>query len=48
MNPAALATLAAPISSENGPGLFLRIVVIASIVGVGLLAWILVRAGRNN
>lgn len=48
MSTATLVQLAAPISTENGPGLFLRIVVIASIVGVGLLAWILVRAGRNN
>ncbi|MEV6211273.1 hypothetical protein [Kitasatospora sp. NPDC051914] len=48
MSPATLAHLAGPISSENGPGLFLRIIVVGSIVGVGLLAWILVRAGRNN
>ncbi|MEV8095529.1 hypothetical protein [Kitasatospora sp. NPDC085879] len=48
MSPATLADLAGPISSENGPGLFLRIIVIGSIVGVGLLAWILVRAGRDN
>ncbi|MER7707866.1 hypothetical protein ACFXAF_04395 [Kitasatospora sp. NPDC059463] len=48
MSTAALASLAAPISAENGPGLFLRIIVVASFVGVGLLAWILLRAGRNN
>jgi hypothetical protein len=48
MNAVHVAQLAAPISSENGPGLFLRLIVIGSIVGVGLLAWILVRAGRNN
>ncbi|MEV7175947.1 hypothetical protein [Kitasatospora sp. NPDC093679] len=47
MSPATLAHLAGPISNENGPGLFLRIIVIGSIVGVGLLAWILVRAGRD-
>lgn len=48
MSPATLVNLAGPISTESGPGLFLRIVVVASIVGVGLLAWILVRAGRDN
>ncbi|MEV0194182.1 hypothetical protein ACIPYS_00435 [Kitasatospora sp. NPDC089913] len=48
MSTAALVSLAAPISGEDGPGLFLRIILIASFVGVGLLAWILLRAGRNN
>ena len=48
MSSTSLVTLAAPISSEGGPGLFLRIIVIASIVGVCLLGWILVRAGRDN
>ncbi|MER8186347.1 hypothetical protein [Kitasatospora sp. NPDC094015] len=48
MSPATLAHLAGPISTESGPGLFLRIIVVASFVGVGLLAWLLVRAGRNN
>ncbi|GAA0678240.1 hypothetical protein GCM10010193_34590 [Kitasatospora atroaurantiaca] len=48
MSPATLVSLAGPISTEAGPGLFLRIVLIASVVGVGLLAWLLVRAGRNN
>ncbi|GAA2154496.1 hypothetical protein GCM10009760_53420 [Kitasatospora kazusensis] len=48
MSTSTLVQLAAPISSENGPGLFLRIVVVASIVGVCLLGWILVRAGRDN
>ncbi|MDH6578708.1 hypothetical protein [Kitasatospora sp. MAP5-34] len=43
-----LVNLAAPISSGPGPGLFLRIIVISSIVGVCLLGWILVRAGRDN
>ncbi|MGW4898150.1 hypothetical protein ACWEQL_38800 [Kitasatospora sp. NPDC004240] len=44
----ALVSLAEPISGEAGPGLFLRIIVVASFVGVGLLAWILLRAGRSN
>ncbi|GAA1267031.1 hypothetical protein GCM10009665_64930 [Kitasatospora nipponensis] len=48
MSPDALVNLAAPISSANGPGLFLRLIVLGSILGVGLLAWILLRAGRNN
>jgi len=48
MSTAELAYLASPISSEPGPGLFLRIVLIASVVGVGLLAWILLRAGRDS
>ncbi|MED7953289.1 MULTISPECIES: hypothetical protein [unclassified Streptomyces] len=48
MSTEALVSLAAPISSENGPGIFLRIIVVASFVGVGLLAWLLLRAGRNN
>ncbi len=48
MSPATLVTLAAPVSSESGPGLFLRAIVVASFVGVGLLAWILLRAGRRS
>ncbi|WP_181442434.1 hypothetical protein [Streptomyces tateyamensis] len=44
----ALVTLAEPISPGTGPGLFLRLVVAASIVGVLLLVWILARAGRSN
>lgn len=48
MSPATLTHLAGPISDETGPGLFLRIVLIGSFVGVALLAWILLRAGRNN
>ncbi|WP_328956846.1 hypothetical protein [Kitasatospora purpeofusca] len=48
MSTAALVSLAAPISGEDGPGIFLRIILIASFVGVGLLAWILLRAGRNS
>ncbi|MCX4685541.1 hypothetical protein OG401_14675 [Kitasatospora purpeofusca] len=48
MSTAAFVSLATPISGENGPGLFLRIILIASFVGVGLLAWILLRAGRNS
>ncbi|MFC9327807.1 hypothetical protein [Kitasatospora sp. NPDC057015] len=48
MSPDTLVTLAAPISSETGPGLFLRVIVVASFVGVGLLAWVLLRAGRKS
>ncbi|MDH6138728.1 MULTISPECIES: hypothetical protein [Kitasatospora] len=48
MSPAALAHLAAPISSGPGPGLFLRLIVIGSIVGVLALVWILARANSNN
>ncbi|GAA2743459.1 MULTISPECIES: hypothetical protein [Kitasatospora] len=48
MTAADLVHLAGPISDEPGPGLFLRIVLIASFVGVGLLAWILLRAGKKN
>ncbi|MFG3049399.1 hypothetical protein ACGFZP_00395 [Kitasatospora sp. NPDC048239] len=44
----ALVSLAAPISTESGPGIFLRVVVVGSFVGVGLLAWILLRAGRKS
>ncbi|MER7757236.1 hypothetical protein [Kitasatospora sp. NPDC097643] len=48
MSTDALVSLAAPVSDEAGPGLFLRIIVIASFVGVGLLVWIMARAFRNN
>ncbi|GGV06457.1 MULTISPECIES: hypothetical protein [Streptomycetaceae] len=48
MSPDTLVTLAGPISTEAGPGLFLRVVVVASFVGVGLLAWVLLRAGRKS
>ena len=48
MSPATLVNLAAPISSESGPGIFLRMIVLGSIIGVGLLAWILLRAGRDK
>ncbi|WP_327676844.1 hypothetical protein [Kitasatospora sp. NBC_00458] len=48
MSTEALVSLAAPISGEDGPGLFLRIIVVASFVGVGLLAWLLLRAGRKS
>ncbi|MFF2625768.1 hypothetical protein [Kitasatospora griseola] len=48
MSPADLVQLAGPISSENGPGLFLRIIVIASFVGVGLLVWAIARASRDG
>ncbi|WP_395296230.1 hypothetical protein ACF9IK_24380 [Kitasatospora hibisci] len=48
MSTDALVSLAGPISEEGGPGLFLRIIVVASFVGVGLLAWVLLRAGRKS
>ncbi|MFI5528611.1 hypothetical protein ACIA8O_08640 [Kitasatospora sp. NPDC051853] len=48
MNAATLAQLAGPISEEPGPGLFLRIVLVASVVGVGLLGWAIARANRNS
>ncbi|GAA3009680.1 hypothetical protein GCM10020229_21640 [Kitasatospora albolonga] len=48
MNPATLAQLAAPISNESGPGLFLRIILVVSVVGVGLIGWAIARANRNN
>ncbi|MFE4972800.1 hypothetical protein ACFRAR_11865 [Kitasatospora sp. NPDC056651] len=44
----ALVSLAAPISDESGPGLFLRIIVVASFVGIGLLIWIMARAFKQN
>ncbi|MFE0457694.1 hypothetical protein ACFW1A_00340 [Kitasatospora sp. NPDC058965] len=43
-----LAVLATPISDGPGPGLFLRLVVAGSIIGVLLLVWILARANRSN
>ncbi|MFF4651910.1 hypothetical protein [Streptomyces sp. NPDC001380] len=43
-----LTVLASPISGEGGPGLFLRIVLIAAVVGVVLLAWAIAKAGRDN
>lgn len=48
MSTAALVSLAAPISDEPGPGIFLRVIVIASFVGIGLLVWIMARAFRGN
>ncbi|MGW2375989.1 MULTISPECIES: hypothetical protein [Kitasatospora] len=48
MSTEALVSLAAPISDEAGPGLFLRIIVIASLVGIGLLVWIMARAFRGQ
>jgi len=42
----ALQQLAA-ISNGNGPGMFLRIIVIAAIVGVVLLALVLLRGYRE-
>ncbi|CAM5352327.1 hypothetical protein ACIG0C_27195 [Kitasatospora aureofaciens] len=48
MSTEALVSLAAPISDEAGPGLFLRIIVVASFVGIGLLVWIMARAFRGQ
>ncbi|MFJ6215205.1 hypothetical protein ACIQGZ_18010 [Streptomyces sp. NPDC092296] len=48
MPPETLMMLAHPISQENGPGLFLRAVLLVAVVGVVLLAWAIARAGRNN
>ncbi|MEU9080146.1 hypothetical protein ACFYUY_03850 [Kitasatospora sp. NPDC004745] len=48
MSTDALVSLATPISNEAGPGIFLRIIVVASFVGVGLLVWIMARAFRGN
>ncbi|RKT18008.1 hypothetical protein BX285_2417 [Streptomyces sp. 1114.5] len=48
MSTDALVSLASPISDEAGPGLFLRIIIVASFVGVGLLVWIMARAFRGN
>ncbi|WP_316521422.1 hypothetical protein [Kitasatospora brasiliensis] len=48
MSTDALVSLAAPISDESGPGLFLRIIVVASFVGVGLLVWIMARAFKKD
>lgn len=43
----ALDTLAAPISTGSGPGVFLRIVVAVAIVGVVVLAVLLLRGYRD-
>ncbi|MFJ4678320.1 MULTISPECIES: hypothetical protein [Kitasatospora] len=48
MTSADLVQLAGPISTENGPGLFLRFILIASFVGVGLMVWALARANRDG
>ncbi|MGA5702217.1 hypothetical protein [Peterkaempfera bronchialis] len=48
MSPETLMMLARPISEEGGPGIFLRVVVIAAVVGVLLLVWAIARAGRDN
>jgi hypothetical protein len=48
MSPATLVHLAGPISGGPGPGLFLRLIVIGSIVGVLLLVWILAKAHSDN
>ncbi|MGA5822114.1 hypothetical protein ACPC54_30145 [Kitasatospora sp. NPDC094028] len=48
MSTDALVSLAAPISDDAGPGLFLRIIVVGSFVGIGLLVWIMAKAFRGN
>ncbi|MFD8702466.1 hypothetical protein ACFV1W_07575 [Kitasatospora sp. NPDC059648] len=48
MSTEALVSLAAPISDEPGPGLFLRIIVVASFIGIGLLVWVMARAFRGR
>ncbi|MFJ9695371.1 hypothetical protein [Kitasatospora sp. NPDC101183] len=48
MSTDALVSLAAPISDQPGPGIFLRVIVIASFVGIGLLVWIMARAFKGN
>ncbi|MEU6012668.1 hypothetical protein ABZ826_01000 [Streptomyces sp. NPDC047515] len=45
--PHTVALLAAA-SGDQGPGNTLRIVLLASLVGVGLLAWFLLRGYRND
>ncbi|WP_162837957.1 MULTISPECIES: hypothetical protein [Streptacidiphilus] len=37
----------AAISNGSGPGMFLRWIVIAAIVGVVLMAWLLLRGYRD-
>ncbi|MFJ5720125.1 hypothetical protein [Streptomyces sp. NPDC093149] len=45
--PHTVALLAAA-SEDQGPGNTLRIVLLASLVGAGLLAWFLLRGYRND
>ncbi|MFF2408994.1 hypothetical protein [Streptomyces sp. NPDC058092] len=45
--PQTVALLAAA-SEDQGPGNTLRIVLLASLVGAGLLAWFLLRGYRND
>ncbi|WP_406381318.1 hypothetical protein [Streptomyces sp. NBC_01618] len=45
--PQTVALLAAA-SEDQGPGNTLRIVLLASLVGAGLLGWFLLRGYRNN
>ncbi|MFB7010903.1 MULTISPECIES: hypothetical protein [unclassified Streptomyces] len=45
--PHTVALLAAA-SGDQGPGNTLRIVLLASLVGAGLLAWFLLRGYRND
>lgn len=37
----------AAISNGSGPGVFLRVIVVAAVVGVVLMAWLLLRGYRN-
>jgi hypothetical protein len=37
----------AAISNGSGPGMFLRVIVIAAIVGVVVMAWLLLRGYRD-
>lgn len=48
MNPHLALMLARPISEESGPGIFLRTVVVATVVGICLFVWVLARAHRDN
>lgn len=48
MLPATALNLAEPISSGAGPGLFLRLIMIGSVVGVLLFVWLLARANRGK
>jgi hypothetical protein len=37
----------AAISNGGGPGMFLRVIVIAAVVGVAIMAWVLLRGYRD-
>ncbi|AEN09896.1 MULTISPECIES: hypothetical protein [unclassified Streptomyces] len=42
------ATLLAAVSDDQGPGNTLRVVLLVSLLGAGLLAWFLLRGYRND